>query len=348
VNLPPLPVRLADARSASLAVALLVGGCTSGGPAPTTSPATAAPPASASVAPTPNASLAPRTPTRSPSPTPPPKPVDSTVDGVAVRTLEGGPLSAPIDVVVAFGSVWVANHHGSSVTRVDLNAMTIQTTIKSGSGPGWFAVTDDAVWVSNQTSTGMTRVDPETNGTAKAGAWPPCGRPTVAFAVIWQPACDAHRFLRIDPTAVTSMDVASPGQMSVILVGSTLLSAGPGGLARLDPKRNTFTPIGGSDTGWLLAYDGRTLWASNEREVFRLKPADGSVVATLTIPEAGSVAFRAGRAWVTSANGLVEVDPKTNRIVRTLPLGRLVSVVNDKDGLWVTSYDGNSLMRVQP
>jgi hypothetical protein len=340
VNLPAIRT-----RTISFVLPLLVVGCGSGAPAPVASPATTpSPPASQFLTPSPSIRLR----TQAPSPTPLPEPVDSTVDGVAVRTLERGPLSAPIDVVVAFGSVWVANHHGDSVTRVDPTSMTILATIQTGTGPGWFAVAEDAVWVSNQNSVGMTRVDPRTGDTIRTGRWATCGRSIVAFKAIWQPACDAHRVMRIDQTSFVSTDVPSPGQMSLVRVGSTLVSGGPGGLARLDPKTNSFAPIGGADPGWMMAFDGKTIWSSDERQVFRISPKDGTVVATLAISEAGAVAFRSGRAWVTSASGLVEVDPATNKIVRTLPIGRSVAVVGSGDALWVTSYDANTLTRLMP
>src|SRR6185503_8068221 len=152
VNLPAIRT-----RTISFVLPLLVVGCGSGAPAPVASPATTpSPPASQFLTPSPSIRLR----TQAPSPTPLPEPVDSTVDGVAVRTLERGPLSAPIDVVVAFGSVWVANHHGDSVTRVDPSCVTSLATIQTGTWPGWFAVAEDAVWVSTQNSVGMTRVDP--------------------------------------------------------------------------------------------------------------------------------------------------------------------------------------------
>ena len=339
-------------RAIVAAIPLLVAGCVAGGPAATASrtvpppSVTSAPSTPASMEP---ASSTPRTPAPSPTPTPPPRPIDSTVDGVAVRTLSGSPLADPIDVAVAFGSVWVANHHGSMVLRLDPDGMTVHATIKAGSGLGWFALTSDAVWVSNQEGQGLTRIDPATNTTTMGfGRWATCGRPILAFKAIWQPACDARQVMRIDPAGLTVTNVASPGQMSLVRAGSTLISAGPNGLATLDPKTSGFTPIGGPDPGWLMAFDGRTIWSSTDTDVLRVSPTDGRVIARLPIPEAGAVAFRDGRAWLTSATGLVEVDPKTNAIIRTLPLGRMASVAADPDALWVTSYYGNSLTRVRP
>jgi streptogramin lyase len=273
--------------------------------------------------------------------------VDSNVDGVAVRTLTGRPIAAPIDVAVAFGSVWVAAHHGG-VIRVDPASMTIRAVIPVTGGPGWFAVAEDAVWVSNQMGQGMTRIDPETNEVRQAGRWATCGRPLVARGVVWQPACDAHRIMRIDPATAAAADIAAPAQTSIVAVGDDLITSGPNGLARFDEATTTFSQLGGGDAGWAMAFDGRTIWASDDRQVVRLDPADGHVVARIAITECGAVAFRKGHAWLTSATGLVEVDPKTNRIIRTVPLGRTAAITNDDSGLWVTSYDANRLLRVRP
>lgn len=339
----------------ALAILVIGAGCTAGPAGPAGSSASSKSPSDASSgtasAPTPKrvaSAPAAALPTRSPSPSPLPVPVESSVDGVTVRTLQDGPLLAPIDVAVAFGSVWVADHHGPTVTRVDPKTMTIEAVVATGSGPGWFAVTDDAVWVSNQNGRGMTRIDPATNATEMTGRWATCGRPTVAFGSIWQPACDAHRIMRIDPVTTASVDIAAPGHTSVIRAGTALVAGGPNGLARLDPKTFAFTEIGGQDPGWLLAFDGRTIWSSTESVVLRIDPRDGRVLATLDIPDAGAVVFRDGVAWLTSSGGLVAVDMKTNRTVRTVALGRTASMASDETGLWATSYDANSLMWVRP
>ncbi|HUP53964.1 MAG TPA: hypothetical protein VM408_00535 [Methylomirabilota bacterium] len=326
----------------TVVVAVCVAGCSSG----SRTAITTTPPPVAQTVLEPSPSTMPSSVTRARASGLAPEPVDSTVDGLAVRTLAGDPLSSPIDLVLAFGSVWVANHRGATVTRVDPETMTVQATIRTGQGPGWFVVTDDAVWVSNQMGVGMTRIDPGTNATSDVGDWPPCGRGVFAFRAIWQPACDMGLVMRIDPTSLTATNVTSD-QRSVLRLGSTLLSGGPAGLARLDPKANSFAPIGGADPGWLMAFDGRTIWTSDERKVSRIDPADGTVVAMLAIAEAGAVAFRDGRVWVTSRSGLVEIDPRTTEIVRTIPVGPTLSVINDGGGLWVTSFDGNGLIRIR-
>lgn len=273
----------------------------------------------------------------------------SIADGFEVTSLSLGARSAPIDVAVAFGSVWVANHHRDVVTRIDPETMVVVATIKVGSGPGWFVRTDDAMWVSNQNGVGISRIDPATNVSGvETGDWAPCGKAIVAAGRIWQPACDAHRFMAIDPATHLTADVDAAAQWSLVLAGSQVISGGPNGLARFDPEHGSFTPSGGADPGRLIGYDGVTIWSSDERRVLRIRPADGSVLATLPIADAGAVAFDGGHAWATSSAGLVEVDPISNSVVRTLQVGPSVAVVAGAGALWITSFDANTVTRVRP
>jgi hypothetical protein len=289
------------------------------------------------------------TPRPTPAPTPVPSPVTATVDGVEVRTLALAAPSAPIDVAYAFGSIWIANHHSASVTRMEPDTMEVEATIKVGSGPGWFAVADTAIWVSNQTGQGLTRIDAHANtaGT-QAGEWATCGRPVVALGSIWQPACDAHRIMRVDPKTYAVTDLEAGGRFGIAVArGGRLIVGGPKGLARLDPATAKFTEIGGPD-GWVFASDGATVWSSNERELFRIRPSDGSVVATIPIPETMSAVFRHGHAWFATPDGLVDVDLATNRIVRTIHVGPLTALADAGDAIWATSYDANTVLRIRP
>ena len=209
-------------------------------------------PSTRSSAPSPSAWATPRP---TPKPTPVPSPVESTVDGVTVRTLALDARAAPIDVAFAFGSIWIANHHSATVTRMDPATMAVQATIDVGPGPGWFAATDDAVWVSNQMGRGLTRIDEHTNtsGTS-AGGWATCGRPIYALGSVWQPACDAHRIMRIDPGTYAAVDIDAAGRFGITLANGRLIVGGPKGLARLDPTTGTFSEIGGPD-GMVFAFD---------------------------------------------------------------------------------------------
>ena len=324
---------------ATALVVALVAACASRSAAQPTEPASAQPSPSASAW---------ATPRPTPHPTPVPSPVSATVDGVSTMALALGSRAAPIDVALAFGSIWIANHHSDTVTRMDPATMTIQASIDVGPGPGWFAVTEDAVWVSNQNGTGLTRVDARTNtaGT-RAGRWAACGKPIVALGSIWQPACDAHRIMRIDPKTSEVVDLEAAGRFGIAQAGKTLLVGGPKGLARLDVATGAYTEIGGPDS-WIFGFDGKTIWSSNDREVFRLRPADGTVAATIPLRETMSAIFRDGHAWLPSRDGLVDVDLATSKVVRTIGLGPITAIADAGDSIWATSYDGNSVTRVTP
>jgi streptogramin lyase len=343
------PSKRAPGSRLLLAAAIIVTGCAATSPCSTPSNALASAASTVPVRPSASPASSKVPPRPSPTATPMPTPIESTVDGVAVRTLSLNDGSAPIDVSFAFGSIWVANHRRDSVSRIDPATMAIQATAKIRSGPGWFVVTDDALWVSNQNSHGMSRIDPRTNTTTiRAGDSETCGQGVFAFGSIWQPACAAHLIMRIDPTTFASTNVDSANHWSAIHIGDALITGGPPGLARLDPKTNLIAPIGGPDAGRLFGFDGKTIWASDDLEVRRIRPSDGAVTARLPIAEAGAVIFRKGRAWVTSSSGLVEVNLATNAIVRTLPIGQSVAVVNGGGALWVTSFDGNTLTSLRP
>jgi hypothetical protein len=65
------------------------------------------------------------------------------------------------DLVVAFGSAWLACKNGF-VVRIDIESAT-STVLTTGEGAHTFALSDDAVWVTNYQSNGVSRIDPETN-----------------------------------------------------------------------------------------------------------------------------------------------------------------------------------------
>ena len=261
-----------------------------------------------------------------------------------------GDNAAPIDVTFAFGSIWVANHHDNSVTRIDPETLEIVAVIPVGRGPGWFAVTEDTLWVSNQNSNGMTEIDPATNASVgEHGIWPPCGAPLVALGKIWQSACDAGVIMRVDPAAGTFHEVSLNGRSWIALAGDRIVASGPKGLARLDPKTDAWTEIGGC-CGDLIGADTRTAWVSDQNEVRRVDVKDGSTVATLPITFAGLVMRVYGdHAWLLQeATAAHRIDLATNEITLSVPIRpEPLSAIEADGALWVTSWGGNSVWRVE-
>jgi streptogramin lyase len=351
-RLGPLPVerarpsawRRAPALAGAIAVVLvavglaLIPGRPSTGPGATISPI-----------PSPTPSTSP-TPSVSPPGTSGPEP--TTVGSAAALRLFLGPDAAPIDVVEAFGSIWVADIHASDVRRFDPDTMAEIARIPVGSA-AWFAEAGGGLWVTSQTGTGLSRIDPATNTlVAHVGDVPPCAAPVIAFDSLWQAACDGGVILRIDPVTNTLLKTFPiDGHRFLVLAGGRLITIGSEGLASFDPDTGAFTPIGGGRAATeaeLLMSDGTSVWVKNTAGMARLDPADGTALAAFADPAAGAVSFSGDHAWLTVGRvGVREIDLATNQVRRTIPIQPFPLVPLEAGGaLWVTDFEGSLLWRV--
>ena len=87
------------------------------------------------------------------------------VDPTTRRVLASVPTGfASYEAVEAFGSIWVSNRNGQSLTRVDPATNATTTVELPGVNAGGIAASADALWVGDDTtgSSTMARVDPET------------------------------------------------------------------------------------------------------------------------------------------------------------------------------------------
>jgi YVTN family beta-propeller protein len=78
---------------------------------------------------------------------------DDTVTRIGItsggqRTIDVG--DGPSAVAYGSGSVWIANHDGRSVMRIDPTTGDVTATIPVGNAPAGLAVAGDLVWVSMQ------------------------------------------------------------------------------------------------------------------------------------------------------------------------------------------------------
>jgi YVTN family beta-propeller protein len=117
---------------------------------------------------------------------------------VVASSFAGG---VPAALVVALGSVWVANSGDSTVSRFD--PMTLEEgplrTISVGSRPTGIAYGAGAIWVVNAGDDAVTRIDPSTSSTTTI----PVGSEPVAVAVgsggVWVANRADRTVSRIDP-----------------------------------------------------------------------------------------------------------------------------------------------------
>ena len=113
------------------------------------------------------------------------------------------------DLIVAFGSAWLACKQGK-VVRIDLEGGR-STSITTQAGAHTFAVTEDAVWVTNYQAGSVSRIDPQTDQvTTIEGAGSGVGI-TSGGGFVW--AAAANGIAKIDPAtrSIVAMIDLGPG-----------------------------------------------------------------------------------------------------------------------------------------
>jgi len=259
--------------------------------------------------------------------------------------------SYPLDIVEAFGSIWVAHHHLDEVTRYDPDTLDVLAHVATGPGPGWFAVTPDALWVTNQNGTGWTRIDAMDNSAREIGGPAPCGIPALATdgKTLWLNSCDEGQHIGLDSeTEEQTNSVPAAGLGDPVVVGDDILASSDEGLFRLDADRERFVPIDGPG-GFALGFDGETFWLKGDQEVMRVDPDTGEVVATVEVAGAGKVSFNGERAWIVARNDVKAVDLSSSTIVQTVTLGLVpTSVFAADDAVFVTDSFAGQVWRFVP
>ena len=234
--------------------------------------------------------------------------------------------------------------------------------IQVGAGPGYADFADGAVWVGNHRGNSISKIDVATNSVAKTIPVPfdPTGI-TAGFGSIWTFTVKPAGVVRvgIESMAVeATIPITAPGGSITGLVegaGSMWIAPEGGRLYRLDPEDNTATDVAGLDTdcpGSLAFADG-SLWHlpfCGAPVVLRIDPGDGTVITKVDVPE-GSHAIWAGldRLWtVTSWGELAAIDPGTNKVVASKTVGLAAEQVRTGLGLVWVRIDDRTLVAVDP
>lgn len=124
------------------------------------------------------------------------------IDPMGVRVVGSSTAGGvPAAVIVAKGSVWVANSGDSTVSRFDPTTLEegALRTISVGRRPTGIAYGADAIWVTNAGDDTLTRIDPSTYSTMTI----PVGPEPVAVAygagAVWVASSGDRTVSRIDP-----------------------------------------------------------------------------------------------------------------------------------------------------
>ena len=111
------------------------------------------------------------------------------------------------DLVVAFGSAWLACKEGK-VVRIDVSSGKA-TSIATGLGAHTFTVTDNSVWVTNYQEHSVSRIDPKTNQvTTIEGVGSGVGI-TSGGGYVWTAATSG--IAKIDPVSATVVGMIDLG-----------------------------------------------------------------------------------------------------------------------------------------
>jgi YVTN family beta-propeller protein len=110
------------------------------------------------------------------------------------------------------GSLWLADHQGGAVRRLDPDTGALQATIRLGDGPTAMAYGAGAIWVANDSEDSVTRIDLRTNSVVRAIS---VGADPVALAVggdsIWVANSGDGTVSRIDPATNQVTDTVEVG-----------------------------------------------------------------------------------------------------------------------------------------
>lgn len=283
----------------------------------------------------------------------PPTPEVRTLGTASALRLRLGNDVAPIDVISAFDSIWIADIHANDVRRFDPDTLAEISRVRVPGGPAWFVEADGALWVSTQNGVGVTRIDPATNTVVTTvGQDAPCAAPILVGGHIWQGACDADVFLEIDPATSTVLKRhPAEGHGFLVAVGSTFYTAGNDGLARWDAGSGVFTDLAAytGPSGAIAVSDGTDLWVLGGSEVLRVDPEDGHTIASFPYPGAVGINFDPTRAWFTSGTeGLLAIDLASNTVVQQVRVPDPWIPRPAGDFVWVTDFNNSVLWRIEP
>lgn len=211
------------------------------------------------------------------------------------------------------GAVWVTDHTGNQVVRVDPAAGRVVKRIKLGGYPFGLAYGAGSLWVGQRYGDTVTRFDPAT------------GKRKERIAVGSAPYALAY----------------GGGSLWVTNENS-------GTVSRIGPKWNRVVKtirVGGGPNGIAVAYG--KVWVADYRRgrLIRINASRNRVEKTIRIATADWITPAAGSLWVSSETGFVyRVDPATMRVQSRIAVGQnpLASTVAG-NGLWVPNIDSGTV-----
>jgi YVTN family beta-propeller protein len=279
------------------------------------------------------------------------------IDSVTVGT-------APSNVAVGEGAVWVLNGEDRTVSRIDPKTMDA-TTVGTGTTPTDLTVGGGFVWlVSRCPDSTVYRLDPDSNhieSLAQLRSRCPPGEPRPSYIAygegsIWVANNREDLLWRIHPRrGAVQATIRLPGVSADYAGEGIAVGEGAvwvnraGSVVRIDPRTNSTSKIDiPLEFGWIAAGEGGVWTADNvilrpggpKGTLWRIDPALEAAVKAIEVGEGPrGVAVGAGSVWVVNgASGTVSrVDPLDNEVESTIDVGGTPRGVAVGEGtVWVT------------
>ena len=263
-----------------------------------------------------------------------------------------------------FGSIWVADHTGSTVTRIDPATNEAVETIKTAGEPTGIAVGYDSVWTFGAIAQTVNRIDPSSNKVIAKIKLETQGGGIVGGVDLdgsmWFPGEEGNVF-RVDPS--TDKVIATIRVNEDVCPGNiaggegSLWWACDGTLVRIDPASNevaeTFKVGGGANSPGVG--DG-AVWLALQQAgaIARFDPVTGKVTDKVEVGDgAEQLRVATDEIWVrVDDDELAAVDAETLEITETYELpGAQVpggGITVAFGSVWAVNFSYHTVWRIDP
>jgi ABC-type branched-subunit amino acid transport system substrate-binding protein/DNA-binding beta-propeller fold protein YncE len=271
--------------------------------------------------------------------------------------------TAPGNVAVGEGAVWVLNNEDRTVSRIDPETKEITDTFETSGVPSELAVGEGALWIGNAGGKGETnvmvsvsRMDPDSGRITRTArlrgegsAYPVAGTPRLAVGAgaVWAINPDGS-VARIDPASGRVVEtIEAKGGAWTIAAGDEgvwyLRLEDPPAVTKIDPRTNrvTQTVAVGANSLLGVAVGAGSVWAAANEEgvIWRIGPGPRPITRTIEVGRGVTfVAFGEGSAW--SGNYLdgtvARINPRTNKVAARTSVGAPQALAAGAGAAWVS------------
>jgi DNA-binding beta-propeller fold protein YncE/ABC-type branched-subunit amino acid transport system substrate-binding protein len=273
--------------------------------------------------------------------------------------------TAPSNIAVGEGAVWVLNTQNETVSRIDPETKAVTRRFRTGAVPTDLAAGGGALWVGNgggrnaNFTVSISRVDPKTGAITQTVTLPDptrsaftatfnWGFPAIAVGAgaVWAQN-PGGTVSRIDPDTgkLVATIETDAGSMTAGAEGVWFLG-GPG-VQQIDPRTNRVgqtIPIGSGSTSGIAVGAG-SIWATAEEDglVWRIEPGPDPVSRSIDVGVGVTyIAFGGGAVWTANyIDGMVSrIDPRTNAVTARIPIGAAQALAAGAGSIWASTAGG--------